>query len=104
MKKPVVLRRKADEDIDAALDHYLSEAPEVAPALVSAVEATLASIGNTPAIGSARYARLLDIPELRFRKTRRFPYLVFYIEGPRVIAILRVLHESRDIPAGFEPD
>jgi toxin ParE1/3/4 len=103
MTKPVILRAQADADIDSAADHYLREAPEVVDALLDSLEATLADIGRSPGRGSPRYAHLLDLPGLRFRMTKRFPYLVFYVEGPREIAVLRVLHQHRDIPQEFEP-
>lgn len=88
----------------AALDHSLAEAPRAAAALASAFEATVRSIARAPAAGSPRYAQELDVAGLRHRRTRRFPYLVFYVEGATAIAIVRVLHESRDIPAGFDAD
>lgn len=88
----------------AALDHYLVEAPRAASALAVAFEATVTAIGKAPAAGSPRYAQLLDVEGLRHRKISRFPYLVFYVEGPAAIAIVRVLHEGRDIPSVLVPE
>ena len=39
---------------------------------------------------------------LRFRQCKRFPYLVFYVEGAHPIDIWRVLHGSRDIPGWLQ--
>ena len=98
--KPVVLRERARRDIDEAVEHYLGEAgPVVALAFIDALEDARRRIGEQPAAGSPRYAHELDIPGLRSRTVRRFPYLVFYVERPADIDVWRVLHEARDIPA-----
>lgn len=104
MKKPVVLRARADADIDSALEHYLVEAPDLIDDLLKAFESTLTSIGRTPTLGSPLYGHALELPGLRYRLTKRFPYLVFYLEGPKDISVLRVLHQHRDVPAAFEPE
>lgn len=96
-----MLRAKADADIDAALEHCLAEAPQRVDGLLTAFESIISSIGNAPRMGSPRYAEALELPGLRCRMTRRFRYLVFYIEGADEISVLRVLHQSRDLPAGF---
>ena len=99
--KPVVLRERARRDIDEAVEHYTAEAgPAVALAFIDALEDALRRIGEPPAAGSPRYAHELDIPGLRFRPTGKFPYLVFHVEGEAEIDVWRVLHGTRDIPAG----
>ena len=104
--KPVVLRERARRDIDEAIEHYLSEAgPAVALDFVDALEDARRQIGERPASGSPRHAHELDIPGLRFRSVRRFPYLVFYVEREADIDVWRVLHGARDIPAWMrQPD
>ena len=98
--KPVVLRERARRDIDEAVEHYLGEAgPVVALAFIDALEDARRRIGEQPAAGSPRYAHELDIPGLRSRTVRRFPYLVFYVERPADIDVWRVLHGARDLPA-----
>ena len=103
-RKPVVLRARADADIDSALDHYLLEAPRVVDRLLAALEKAITAIENHPAAGSARYAMALGIPGLRHRPVSKLPYLVFYLEGPKDVSVLRVLHVTRDVPADFEPE
>ena len=101
--KPVVLRERAQSDIDEAVEHYLAEAgPSVALAFIDALEDALRRIGEQPAAGSPRYAHELDIPGLRFRPMGKFPYLVFHVEGEVEIDVWRVLHGTRDIPAGMQ--
>lgn len=97
--KPVVPREQAQRYIDEAIDHYLREAGDrVALRFIDAVEAAFRSMGQTPAAGSPRYAYELDLPGLRSRLLKRFPYLVFYVERADGIDVWRVLHAKRDIP------
>ena len=98
--KPVVLRDLARNDIDQAVDHYLSEAgAAVALAFIDAAEAALRRIGELPGSDSPRYAHELEIAGLRFLATERFPYLIFYVEREAEIDVWRMLHGARDIPA-----
>ncbi len=97
-KKTVLIKAEADADIDRALDYYDREAPASVDGLLRAFERTLASIGRSPGIGSVRYGYELEIPGLRHRLVRGFPYLVFYVEQDDTIMIVRVLHQSRDVP------
>ena len=98
--KPVVLRERAQRDIDEALGNYLTETRSaVALDFIDALEDARRQIGAQPATGSLRYAHELDIPGLRIRTVKRFPYLVFYVEREAEIDVWRVLHGARDSPA-----
>lgn len=97
--KPVLLRALARRDVEEAADHYLEEASgEVALRFLDALERACTHIGRQPASGSPRYAHELNIPGLRFWPLRRFPYLVFYVEGRDHVDVWRVLHGRRDVP------
>lgn len=97
--KPVVPRRRAERDIEEAIEHYLAEAGEkTALGFIDALQATYGHITRHPASGSPRYAHELDLPRLRCRPLRRYPYLVFYVERDDHVDRWRVLHEERDIP------
>lgn len=101
--KPVVLRERAQRDIDGVVRHYLTEAgAAVALDFIDALEDARRQIGEQPAAGSPRYEHELDIPGLRFRTVKRFPYLVFYVERETEIDVWRVLHGARDIPAWMQ--
>ena len=101
--KPVVLRERAQRDIDGALEHYLTEAgAAVALDFINALEDARRQIEAQPATGSPRYAHELDVPGLRFRNVKRFPYLVFYVEREAEIDVWRVLHGARDNPAWMQ--
>ncbi len=100
--KPVVLRERASRDVEEAVDHYLMEGGAAAAFdFIAAVEESLRSIGEHPLSGSPRYADELGLPGLRFRRIPDFPHLIFYAEQESSIAVWRVLHGARDIPAGF---
>ena len=101
--KPVVLRERAQRDVDEAVEHYLAEAPAaVALAFIDGLEETFRRMGAHPASGSPRYARELSLPGLRSWVVRGFPYLVFYVEREADIDVWRVLHAARDIPAWLQ--
>lgn len=99
--KPVIPRAQADADIDEALAYTLDHAPAAVEGLLDAFERAFRHIGARPATGSPRYAHALDLPGLRSWVVTRHPYLVFYMEHETHIDVLRVLHQSRDIPAEF---
>jgi toxin ParE1/3/4 len=98
-RKRVIPRAAANADVDAAFTHYLETAgPEVAVGFIDALEIAYAHVARHPATGSPRYGVKLNIPGLRSWPLNRYPYLVFYLEMPREIDVVRVLHGSMDIP------
>ena len=101
--KPVLRRRRADEDIEAAFAFYLNEAgPEVAADFVAELEKALQNISEWPAIGSPRYGYIARITGMRQWPVKGFPYLIFYLEKDRHIELSRVLHSSMDIPSRLD--
>lgn len=103
--KPVVTRRLADTDIDAAFSYYLREAgSNVASDFVAAVDVVFSQIGVYPHSGSNHYGEQLDILGLKHRLLAGFPYVVLYIEQPTCVDVLRVLHQQMDIPAHLQAD
>lgn len=91
--------RRADEDIEAAVGHYLGEgATDAAVAFVDALEDAKVLIGDYPQLGSTRLAAETGIPEMRTLALRRFPYLAFYTDDADAVRVHRVLHTARDIP------
>ena len=85
--KPIVLRERAQRDVDEAAGHYLTEAGKaVVLDFIDTLEDACRQIGAQPATGSPRYAHQLDSPGLRFRIVKRFPYMVFYVEREAEIA------------------
>ncbi|MGM7669707.1 type II toxin-antitoxin system RelE/ParE family toxin [Microbacterium sp. A93] len=98
----VVTTRRADEDIAAAIEHYLGQgAPTAALAFVDALEDAKVLMGEHPQLESTRLAAEVDIPELRTMALRRFPYLTLYTDDGDAVRVHRVLHTARDIPSGL---
>ena len=93
----VSVRRLAEQDIFAAIDYYVEHAPKVVDRFMKAVDRAMASIGDSPGIGSPTFAEVLDIPGLRYRAIASFPYAIFYQESDHDVSVLRVLHYGRDI-------
>jgi toxin ParE1/3/4 len=100
--KPLVRLLQADLDVEQALAYYAAEAPHMELNFLDALEKAYVHIQRHPGTGSPRYAHALDIPGLRFWPCQHFPQMVFYVERDDHIALVRVLHGSRDIPATFQ--
>lgn len=95
----VLLRPRAEADIDAATDYYLAEAGvAVAQQFGEALAGAFVLLGRNPSIGSIRYAEPASMPGLRAWPLRPWPYMVFYVLGERVVDVIRVLHTARDLP------
>lgn len=100
MTKPVIRLELAQADERGAVIHYAREAGlDLSLRFTEALRDAYRSIGERPAIGSPRYGDLLGIENLRSRKVKRFPFLVFYVERVDHVDIWRVLHSQRDIAA-----
>jgi toxin ParE1/3/4 len=101
--KPVIPREQARRDVETAVDFYATEAGEaVALRFIDAVETAYQAIGRHPATGSPRYGHELDLPGLRGRLLKGYPYLIFYIERDAHVDVWRVLHAQRDVPAWLQ--
>ena len=104
--KPIIPRRQANRDVEEAIDYYLAGAGEtVASGFIDALEHAYRHIARHPAGGSGQYSHDLNLPGLKFWSLKRYPYLVFYVDGETRIDVWLVLHAKRDIPASMtEPD
>ena len=96
--KSVYLARQARLDLQDALDYYDDIDSSLGGRFVQAVEATKVHIGRFPGMGFPRYGQMLQIPDLRYWMLKGFPYSVFYLDYPSHIDVIRVLHQSADIP------
>lgn len=100
MRQAAVRCQLAQADIELAARCYLDAARlPVAERFVAAVEAAVAHAVAHPDAGSARYARILGRPGLRFWPVKGFPYLVFHRAAGDRLDVWRVLHAVRDMPA-----
>lgn len=101
--KRVRWRRLAQDDASEAADWYGIHADQaVELAFIAAVEAAEALIAAYPALGSARHAALLpDLPvPLRFVSLKRFErYLLYYLDLPDHVEVLRLWNTARGLDA-----
>lgn len=99
-RKPVITRRRADDDIDQAIRSYLvAGGADLAIGFVNELEHAVSHLSRLPLSGSPGLAHALGIPGLRKWPLRRFPYLIIYIDREHAVEIWRVLHGQSDIPA-----
>jgi toxin ParE1/3/4 len=97
---PVILRARALEDVEQALDHLLGEgAAHAALSFVDALETAQQQIARQPGIGSTRHSHELGIPSLRSWALNKHPYLIFYARHETHLDVWRVLHQRRDLAA-----
>lgn len=94
------LRPAAREDIEAIAAHYRADSGiGIALAFTDALQRALVHLAHNPTAGGPTLAQALDMPALRTWPLARFPQVLFYLETPRRIDVLRVLHAKRDMPA-----
>lgn len=100
MTLPVLLRARALEDVEQALEHLFSEAgTAVAMSFIDVLEEAQRQIAAQPGIGSTRHAHELGIPGLRSWALNTHPYLLFYMQRDDHLDVWRVLHQHRDLAA-----
>lgn len=104
MTRAVLIHARAQTDVDEALAFYGREAPHVTAAFIDAFEAAVAFIRRTPGAASPRFAHELEWPGLRSVALRSFPWTVFFLDQTRQLAVLRVLHHSRDLATLLKPE
>jgi toxin ParE1/3/4 len=102
--KRIVLFNQATGDLERAFGYYFDAANlQVAERFRDAVAQALDHIQLHPATGSMRYTVSAARPPLRFWTLNHFPYAVFYFAHSEHIDIVRVLHQSSDIPVHLQP-
>jgi toxin ParE1/3/4 len=95
---PVRLRERALDDLDAAAAYYDEHAAHITQPFIDAFLTAKTHIAHHPRTGSKKYANNPRLKGLRFWLLTDFPYAVFYVERASHIEIVRVLHQSSDIP------
>ena len=99
--KPLRLREQAKSDADEAAAWYAKQGGlALELAFVDALEAAYDLIFRHPRIGSTRHAEhAADLPTpLRLLPLKRFDHhLIYYIELPQHVEIIRVWHASRGL-------
>ena len=99
-RRQVVTTRRADEDIDGAIDHYLGQgADEAVLGFIDVLADARHLLAEHPHISPARLTAEIGLPDLRTFALPRHPYILFTAEDAGSVRIIRVLHSSRNIPA-----
>jgi len=88
--KPLVLLPEAVRDIAEAHEWYERRKPGLGQEFVERVEACLVAIREN--LGRYGFA----YQNYRRAKVRRFPYVVFYLEGEQSVRVYSVFHCARD--------
>lgn len=105
--KPVRWRPRAKRDAAEAAAWYATQGGQVLElAFIDALHAAEARIGGFPGIGSSRHAMMVhDVPlSLRFHRLQRFErYLVYYLDQPTHVEVMRVWDASRGLDALVDP-
>lgn len=100
--KHVVQRPLADADIDEIFRSLRRDSPKAAAKFLDAVQAAYELLGAHPASGSRRHARYcpkLPYP-LRFFPLGDFPrILIYYIQRPSAVEVIRVWDAARGLEA-----
>lgn len=101
--KPVEWRPQARRDAAETAYWYARQGGlPLGEAFLAEVDAVLESIARHPAIGALRHAEQApDLPSpLRFLPLKRFEqHLVYYIDLPEHVEVIRVWHAARGLQA-----
>jgi toxin ParE1/3/4 len=97
--KRLVVQRRAMRDLAEAQAYYRKEAPHAVGNFALAVDAELLHVRRNPSTGAPRYGLQIGFAGLRSWTVKKFPYVIFYIQQTDCIVVIRVLHQSADIPA-----
>ena len=101
--KPLRLREQARKDADEAAAWYASQGDiALELAFTDALQAAYGLICRHPGIGSTRHAtHASDLPSpLRFLPLKRFEHhLVYYLDLPGHVEIIRIWHTARGLDA-----
>ena len=96
--KSLAIQGRALRDMEQARAYYQREAAHMTAAFATELDAALLHLQRQPGMGSPRWGLQLGLPGLRAWPLTLFPYILMYRLTPEKIQLLRVLHQSTDIP------
>lgn len=98
-KSSLALNPVADLDIKDVLSHYQAQqAFQAGEAFLIELDRCLKFVQTFPKAGSLRLGHELGRRNIRTWLMNKFPFLLLYKETQRHVDVLRVLHQSSDIP------
>lgn len=95
MRSSILLRPEAEQDLSDARDWYERQRVGLGGQFLLQASAALEQIADRPGMDDVVWN------DLRSRRLRRFPYLVYYRVLSDGIEVVAVLHGSRD-PAAWQ--
>lgn len=105
MSKSVVQRPRADLDMDEIFAYLRRNSLDAARRFLENVERCYELLASHPKIGSTRHAEFCpDLPHpLRFHPLKDFPrILVYYMERPDAVEVIRIWDAARGLEALME--
>jgi toxin ParE1/3/4 len=102
-QRKLVRRPAARRDLTEAVRFVRQEGgAAVSHRFLDETEATFTRLRSFPHLGTPWPTTRKELAGLRRRLIPHFPYSVFYLPSEAAIEIVRVLHNSRDIPTLLE--
>lgn len=89
MSRTLVIRAKAEADLDEAFRWYQAQREGLGEDFLLCVDDVLERVRRTPELYPLVHR------ELRRAAVRRFPYGVFYVEREDAIVVVAVVHSAR---------
>ena len=101
-----ILRRiKAIEDAEAIADFIARNSLEAAIRFLENTEATIRYIAESPGISGVFVSDRPELANLRTCRVKGFPnHVIFYIEHPSSVEIVRIMHGSRNFESELKID
>lgn len=90
MSLPVVLRRPARAEFDAAIDWYERQQPGLGAEFASQVQVVFDRISATPEMHAVVHR------DVRKASVNKFPYLIFYRLRTNKLVVISVFHNKRN--------
>ena len=90
MTRPVILRARAERDIQGVFEWYEAQQSGLGEEFLAHLRGTLESLREFPESGPVIYKNV------RRAIVSKFPYFVFYIDTATRVVVLAVLHSSRN--------
>lgn len=90
MTRRFILQPRAERDIQTIFEWYKSQQPGLGEEFLASLRDRLETIRSLPEAFPIFYR------DVRRSVISRFPYVVFYVVRPTRVAVLAVLHQSRD--------
>lgn len=90
MTRPVILRTRAERDIQATFEWYESQQSGLGEEFLVHLREKLEALRSFPESFPVIYKNV------RRAVVSKFPYAVFYVAEPARVVVLAVLHTSRD--------